>query len=363
MKKVIFCAAIAATVLATGCSKEEGTQTTNNDANAIEFRGVVDKATRATAVVTDEFTSFFVHGGVHATAAAPTDLTFLEASVYKDGSAWTYAPMKYYPTDGKEVDFYAYAPVKDVNMTADVAVVSGKVQFDYTVPVDQKVDNKAVDLLVASVVNQKAPVPPAVAAPVAFSFNHALSAVSFSAANRNAITGAGSELTYVINDISVTALDNEGTFAYPIAVSPATSWTPVGDQNQTYIAGLPEAGVALEAIGLAPAAAQKLLSANDLMMVLPQAVTPGTLDVDGVTPLNDGTYVAVTYSLKDGAGVPIFTDAVRYLTLPSNFTFEAGKRYNFEFEFGGASNPMTAISFTVTEVVAWADAPNTVIPQ
>lgn len=358
MKKSFFIAAIAAaTVLLTGCSQEDGMPSVNNDANAIEFRGVVDKTTRATAVgSTAELTNFFVQAGAHATAATIADLNFMEAPVYKQGSsAWTYAPAKYYPTNGDEVNFYAYAPIKDVNMTTDMNIVSGKAQFGYTVPANQKVNNTAVDLLVANADNQVATTVPA---PVAFTFNHALSAVSFSAANRNPVTGNGSELTYVISDIRITKMDNVGTFDYPFS---ATSWISAGTRSIDYVAGLPEAGVALTAIGAAPAPAQSLLSANDLMMVLPQTVTAGTLDVDGAV-IDDETFVVVTYSFRDGAGAPIVTNAERLLTLPASFQFEAGTRYNFEFEFGGANDPMNAITFTVTEVTDWNNI-GTDLPQ
>jgi hypothetical protein len=167
-------------------------------------------------------------------------------------------------------------------------------------------------------------------------------------------------LTYVINDIKITKMDNTGTFDYPFT---PTSWIPAADRDQTYVAGLPEAGVSLEAIGTS-AAAQKLLSANDLMMVLPQTVTAGTLDPVTGAIVTDETFVEVTYSLKDGAGVPIFTDEVRKLTLTNGFKFEAGKRYNFEFEFGGTSGAgVDAISFTVT-LNPWTDVvPNTELPQ
>jgi hypothetical protein len=358
MKKMLFFAAIAATVLATGCTNENSSQTAENDANAINFRGVVDKATRATAIgSTSELTNFFVQAGQHAADAAIADLNFMSASVYDATPAsatatWTYGPLKYFPTNGDKVNFYAYVPVKDVNMTTDMAIVSETAQFGYTVPADQKADNTAVDLLVASSLDQVAPESPT---PVALTFNHALSAVTFSAANRNAATGAGSELTYVISDIKITKMDNIGTFDYPFAT---TSWTAAGTRGINYVAGLPEAGVALEAIG-ADADAQKLLSANDMMMVLPQTVTAGTLDTDGVTPLVDETFVEVTYSLKDGAGVPIFSDKVRQLTLPADFEFVAGQRYNFAFDFSASD----AISFTVTEVVEWDDQDATELPQ
>lgn len=350
MKKVLFFAAVAATVLATGCSKENGTQP-GGDANAIEFRGVVDKTRATTVGATAELTNFFVHAGTHVIGYSIGNIDFMSASVYKDGTTWTYAPEKYYPSNGDVVNFYAYSPVKDVNMTKDVyATGNDDVSFNYAVPADQSVDNTAVDLLVSKVSDKTAD-----GTPVAFTFDHALSAATFSAANREDVA---SELTYVIHDISLTNLHNEGAFYYR-----ADLWTNHGSTT-TFIAGIPEAGVALQAIG-ATAPAQKLLSANDIMILMPQQyITLGTLEADGITVDVDGVFVEVTYSLKDGAGVPIFANAVRRLTLPAGFEIRAGQLYNFEFEFGGTSGAgTTAIEFTVTEVNDWEEVPATELPQ
>lgn len=333
-------AVAAIVVFAAGCSKE-GAGTRSNEANAIDFRAVVDKGTRASTIEnTAQLTSFFVQASAGATATA---LDFMSAAVYRDGANWTYAPQKYYPSNGDAVNFYAYVPIKDVNMTTDMALASGNVTFGYTVPADQTVVNTSTDLLVSSVLNQTS-------GTVAFTFDHALSAATFSAKNLNATT---SELTYVISKIEITELDNVGTFQYPFS---ATSWTNAGAANITYKAGLPAAGVALVAGG-ASAISVNLLSANDVMIVLPQEpVALGTFTV-GVADDN-GTYVEVTYSLKDGSGAYIYENEVRKLALPTGFEFVPGTRYNFEFEFAAAE----LIVLTVTAVNSWTDQDETLLP-
>lgn len=90
------------------------------------------------------------------------------------------------------------------------------------------------------------------------------------------------------------------------------------------------------------------------MIVLPQEpVSLGTFTA-GVAN-DDGTYVEVTYSLKDGSGAYIYQNEVRKLALPAGFEFEAGTRYNFEFEFAAAD----AIVLTVTAVNSWTDTDET----
>lgn len=318
MRKFAFLAALAAVIMS-GCSQSDDVVMDTTEANAISFRPVVEKSRASLVDGTGELTSFFVH----AEKDGDDNFSFLEASVYTNdgGTTWTYAPKKYYPVDGTTaVNFYAYAPVKDKNMTTAMAISSGTVTFGYTVPADQSISNTAVDLLVASETGKTS-------GDVAFTFNHALSAVTFSAANLNPAT---SELVYTISEIAITDMDNVGTYTYG---TPGT-WIMSGTTT-TYTAGVPASGVAVVPGGNA-ATAVNLLSKNDVMMVLPQ------------TPANTAK-VEITYSLKDGGGADIYADATLELLLPSGFEFEAGKRYNFAFSFA----PSNAIVLTVTEVTGW----------
>jgi hypothetical protein len=322
MKKLFLLAATAATILSAGCSQDEGVQLlVENQPQSIEFRGVVDKSTKATTVAqTSDLTNFFVQAGQHGTGVAPANLNFMSAAVYNEASTWKYAPTKYFPANGDEVDFFAYAPIKDVNMTTDLAISGSTAAFGYTVPVAQNANNTAVDLLVASVTN-------ATSGPVAFTFAHALSAVTFSAAN---CEDTDSELIYTISSITLKERDNVGTYTY------GTGWSDNAATDVDYLAGLPASGVALVPVSSTGSVA-KLLSENDVMMVLPQAADAGEIEV--------------IFSLKDGAGNDLFTDESRTLTLPSPFSFEAGKMYDFQFEFSALGK----VTFTAT-VTGWTSA-------
>lgn len=329
MRKFILFAALAAVIMS-GCSQSADDTTVNSEANAIDFRPVVEKSRASVVESTDQLTSFFVQ----ADKGSAYDFNFLNAAVYYDGSSWVYSPKKYYPTDGDLISFYAYAPIKDVNMAAAGFTVAGTdVTFGYTVPTDQSVHNTATDLLVAKKTDMSS-------GTVDFIFDHALSAVTFSAKNLN---DENSELTYVISSIKIINVDNEGTYVY--AATP--TWTVTGSGDVTYKAGVPASGVAVVPGGSA-ATAVNLLSANDVMMVLPQTPTWGTIPA-ATTPV--GSYVVITYSLKSGDGQYMYENEERYMAPYSGFEFIYGTRYNFEFAFSASD----AIVLNVTSVNDWYD--------
>lgn len=337
MKKIIFLAVAAVFVMAS-CSKNES-QGVAKENNAIEFRSVVEKTRASLVDGVDDFTSFFVQ----AYAADHTDLTgvvaldYMEASVYYNGAAWTYAPTKYYPTNGNEVSFFAYAPVKDVNM-GTWTVADGVVSFEYEIVADQSESNTATDLLVSEILEQTA-----ADGDVVFQFNHALSAVTFSAENKNAATTG---LVYTIESIELVNLANAGTFTY-FDGTDAAAWTNNDTFDQTYVPGINESGIAV----LPGAASKKLLSKNDYMMVMPQE--PEWAEIENNLPKagdEDKSYVIITFSLRDGAGEYIYNSYDRHFTL-TGFEFEMGKCYNFTFEF----DALDAIVLDVADITDWTN--------
>lgn len=342
---MIFTAVAVAAVLATACTKESAPATTGN---AIEFRSLLDKNANSRASLVEnigEFTSFFVAAGLNVqNEQNEYELGFMQSPVWRtrdeqDGSIfWNYSPKKYYPADGTAINFFAYAPIKDVNMDNYAKLHidpndADEVWFEYTVPKEQSKSNTAVDLLVASVLG-------AVSGEVELDFKHALSAVTFSAANTNP---TGSELVYVIHGIEITALDNEGTFTYPL------TWTPLGNITpENYKAGIPKSGVALMNPDPDPDpdhGYENLLSANDIMMVLPQSPQTKSAPPSDTDPGDTQTYayVKITFSVKDGSGNFIYENHKRYLPLPETFIFKPETFYNFQFRF----EALDAISFSV----------------
>lgn len=357
-KQVIFAAIAVVALLASACSNENNPA---NPDNAIEFRTLLDKGAKSRASLVDnvsELSSFFVAAALDPTATSEYEFNFMQTAVWRvfDTNSgdliWTYSPTKYYPAEGTKINFYAYAPIKDVNMGNNAELNmdgAGEVSFEYTVPSDQSGSNTAVDLLVASALGKDKN-----SGQIVFNFQHALSGVTFSALNDNVVTLPngdiiGSELTYVINAIEITALYSEGTFFYSIDPSYPLNfrWDNYGAQ-QSYSAGVPTSGVAI--MGIDPMQPQQyvnLLSENDIMMVLPQDVTPGAYNPGiGITPGDSGSasYVWIEFSLKDGSGNFIYRDQFRYLPLPSGFKFVAGQLYDFQFRF----EALDAVTFDVT---------------
>lgn len=361
MKKIFILGALAAFAL-TSCSKESS-DAIPEGATGIEFRGTIEK-TRASLVGSkEEMASFFVEAyqtpNMAAGLAGINALGFMQAPVYLSGASWTYAPKKYYPTNGDMVNFYAYHPIKDINLTG-LTAAAGVVSFTYTVPVKQDENNTSTDLLVSAALQNVSN--GSSTTPVAFTFDHALSSATFSARNTNA---AGSELVYTIESISLVGVDNTGKFTYNNlydgGLTPAQligSWSDNTAIDQTYLAGINASGVAVTPVGTAGAWA-KLLSDNDYMMVLPQDLTAGTLTNGLPTSPADGSFVAVKFSLRDGTGAYIYQNKVRYISL--THTFVMGKCYNFQIDFGpGTDGDLVPIELDVTDVNAWDDIDQTI---
>lgn len=329
MKKILLFAAVAAAALAS-CSKADNDQNVAAEGQAIEFRSVVDKTRASQVTTTDEFRSFFVQADID----GANTFAFLKSAAYKETAGWVYSPKKYWPTNTDKVSFFAYAPVKDANMKIDLARAAGVVTFGYTVPHDQSVVNTAVDLLVAhkTALDKTTPT-------VSFDFTHALSAATFSSVNQNAAT---SELTYVINKIEITNLNTVGTYTYDPA-----AWSAQGTP-QTYVAGVAPSGAAVYPTGN-PGTPAKLLSANDVMMVLPQ------------TPVA-ASKVKITFSLKDGQGAYVFQNATREFSYPAAFEFVKGTCYNFTFTFQDASTDpnIVPIVLDVNSIEGWVNSDATV---
>ena len=104
---VIACAALTMT----SCSNDEIGGNNTKQGDPIEFGvylGRDAQGSRGTIITTDNLTKFGV-SAYYATYPSP-DFMYNQA-VNKSGNAWTYSPVKYWPTmEGYGITFYAYAP-------------------------------------------------------------------------------------------------------------------------------------------------------------------------------------------------------------------------------------------------------------
>ncbi len=329
MRKSLVMAAVAAMVLA-GCSQDDGLNSGVDQGNGtpIEFRTVTNK-TRATEMNGDNIGDFRVSAIKDATKA---DFDFmLNTAVINTGGAWGYSPKKFFPSNPVDLSFYAYSPSGSVNV-ASMATTAGtdEAKIVYTVPLNAKKkaqDKDPEDFLVAATQAQSGT--------INMKFQHALSIATFAAKNEN--TGA----TFIVDSIKLDNLANTGTLT-AVAATPTFAWSGLGDQDKVYAASLPAAGVSV-----LPGKTGQLTSANEGLMILPQAVNTST-----ATSLN------VYFNAVDGDFHYIFGDNhAKVIALPSTFKFEMGKKYNFVFTF----DDLNDIKFTV-EVQNWNNVDQDLTP-
>jgi hypothetical protein len=176
MKKSFLLAAIAAIAMSS-CSHDEGVDN-NTSQKSIAFGTFVEKATKGTPVTGTAYPAdgqFYVMGyqttGDITSAAAPG---FMMQNVTHTGSLYNYFPVRYWPSNGDVVSFYAIHPASLVSsVTPATAVGTGFPKVSFTVDSDPI---KQVDLMMAAVPNQ---LPSASA--VNFAFDHKLTKIGFTA--------------------------------------------------------------------------------------------------------------------------------------------------------------------------------------
>ena len=106
MKQKLFLAAMAAIAM-TSCSNDETLEINTGTEQAIDFRTAM--ATRATETTIDNLSSFYVTAFNENIIEAPY-FENLEFTKDGDSSIFTSEDKYYYPGDGTDLTFYAYAP-------------------------------------------------------------------------------------------------------------------------------------------------------------------------------------------------------------------------------------------------------------
>lgn len=345
MKKVILLAAVAVAALSS-CSKDNAVETKSAaDGNVVAFRTVTEK-TKATAVDSENIGTFRVSAlNTPAVGAAPTAFNYMDGvSVTRDinASTWSYAPAKYWPTDGTDVDFYAYSPAGSVNVSSFVSDGT-KAEITYVVPTNASADTKSQEdflVAIAKAKNYSNSNPS-----MLFSFKHALSMATFSATNANA------EVTVNITAIELVNLSVEETIDLA-AATPA--WTATGAKTNTYNVALPATGVSVLPN---TSTATGLISANEGVMIMPQeSVSGGTSGNAEPADFATKSYVVITYVMTDASGTVLNpSNGKKYLAL--DHTFVMGKKYNFKFAF----DTLNTVVFGVQEVEGWGNADDVTI--
>lgn len=180
MKTRFYVGLIALAALAfVGCAKDEVKSSVDN---AIEFGTYLgrDAQTKGSVFDTETMQGENVGFGVFAyytdeerysDAATPNFMNNQQVTYNESASAWTYAPVKYWPNEATDyVSFFAYAPYDE-----NTVLESDNPIIDFTVPADV---TSHIDLVAAEnshIDCQKQ----AINGKILFTFKHALSRVGF----------------------------------------------------------------------------------------------------------------------------------------------------------------------------------------
>lgn len=341
-KKFFMGIAAVAALTVVSCSSEDLNSLSDNSSKneAISFDGYLGRSavsvngTRGSVLTIDNLQTegFGVFGNYNSTGGQNFGFNlFNNVKVYYDASAktpaWTYSPLKYWPTDG-HVDFLAYAPRVDKQQLTGSSI-------DFTVEGDAA---NQKDLLWANAKDQTKE-----NGKVTFKFNHALSRLGYTVK----LNDAYSDVTIKLNKITLAGSnDGKGTnkafykkgtidLSYTSSTtSPTTSlWKPSEEkQDFEWYSGDDQ----LSKITPVENPTTKYL------FVIPQKFSASA---------TDQLYVIVNYTITYSDGTSVNTKVYKQL----DKEFEQGKAYTINLTIG-----LTPIEFDA-DVTPWDPTNGTAI--
>lgn len=310
MKNMLWLAA-AVLVAMTSCSKNEETDPNANTGKAIGFKTFVDKTTKGAPVAGTVFPdgsfgvlAYYTTGAWADKGAAATPNFMYNQEVKVATKACTYEPAKYWPAGASDkVSFFAYSPYNNANLTVPANSVAGAPVLTYTVPAtvaDQ------VDLMCARAIDKAS-----ADGTVNFVFSHALTQVKFSAQMDAALpaTTAVNVTSLLFNGLKMTGTVAlaDGTVTATGDATGSFSWdltTAFGSSNGTD--------------------AQALTEANNVMMLLPQALGTQKVTISYEVVVTDAALV----------GGKLTTPYTKEVTLPATPVWASGKVINYVLTLG-----------------------------
>lgn len=214
MKKLFYLAAAAMTIVS--CAKQEVVDVPKSA--AIGFDTFVGKNTRADDVTTANLETFYVYGQYKADGGSVVT-PFNGETVSKDGSDWTYSPLRYWVADAV-YKFAASAPKADASFDYDSNTLSIS---DYTVA------NDNADLIVAAYATTGVTGKENSNDKVQFAFVHALSKVLFTFTSE-----WESEVNVTVSDIALSGVINKGTAEVTMGTATEVEWTGSDTGSYSY---------------------------------------------------------------------------------------------------------------------------------
>lgn len=325
MKKVLFLTLAAAAVMS--CSESEEIENAGQKAE-IKFGTVVSNTTRAVetdlAELQKEGVGFTVYayntGSEKISSASFSGIsTFIEGKAVKftspnwvlDGGTAYYWPEKDY------VQFFAYGNPGTGTLTYN-APAEGSVypSFTYTVAgVDAQ-----TDLVVAKVTDANKT---ANGSGVSLVFSHALTQVNFT-------IKASDSNTYKIKKLSISGVNNKGTYSYD------TGW------------GTAEGATSDVSYEYTPTGGEEEVTSSGLIKDLKWMLMPQTLPATGAA-------IKVSYDIYDSSDKVIASVADATIDLKGTTAWTAGKKIRYTLTL---ANTAKQVTMNVTSVDGWTSEDN-----
>ena len=354
MNKTFFLVVLTASVLA-GCTNEKVISGGTDSSKTISFGTLVHKATKAIPVTGTSFPdggNFMVLG--YNTGANTLDevttpmLDFMRQTVTKNGTSYTYSPIKYWPNGTPNISFFAVSPADVATITPTVLNATGLPTVTYNVPTDV-LQQKDLMMAVATDKSNES---------VSFPFKHALTKIGFTAKLAADYVAQGAYVR-----ITSISLENvAGTAEFEVK-NTSGSGDPLWEWVQK---GAPTSGTTdytLDAVKhlanggyVSSTTASSIINGNSYLMMVPADYSASA-----------DARLKVEYDILYADEITSKGNTITKLL--KDFTTEAGKNwikgqavsYNLTITLGGSVGN-GHITFGATTVTDWGEPDDVVLP-
>ena len=361
MKQNYFMGLIACAALTmTGCSNDEiNAPQQSQGNNAIEFstylgrnaQGSRGTETSTTSIQTSGFgvLAYYTEKTDFANADKPKPNFMWNQQVTYSNSAWSYTPVKYWPTKvGDKVSFFAYAPyLKDGNANGIVLSgnsATGAPTATITLPDDL---SQTIDFVAAVQMNKTHDNAENANNNVRFTLKHEMTRVKVQAKLDKSVYNTDASNTQnktfvVIKDVKFNnkvEFYKSGTYTFSIDDNKRGIWAPVTDDSKTTSLDLNKAMATetikangaksgdymtgVQGVRLVDTTAKDLFKNKEYLYLIPVPINSG----DGSTATIKYDIVTEDSNLVKGYSC---TSATKTVLLPEG-AFQQGKSYNYTF--------------------------------
>lgn len=353
MNKSLFMAITACAALTmTSCSSEDltGTGTKANE-TAINFNTYLGRAPQSRATITDDDAIKGKDAGFGVFASYTQSIWNNEVpnfmynqQVKYETDKWTYSPLKYWPTNGYQISFFAYAPYQKDNSNG-IDFSDNTENGAPTVTVTLQAPDKMVDFVTANAMNKTKAT--SENGKVSFTLQHEMTRVAF-AVKTDETVDANTSIT--INSIKLTGAEtsgelySKGTYTFPTKDGEKGKW---GDFTPSTGIELTNDNILASPSNINPEA-QSTLTKDHYLFLIPANGDAGL--TEGKVSVTINYTITTTDENIQGSQIKMETTSQPF-ELPAS-TLAQGKAYLFTFTIG-----MNAIQFDA-QVDKWTTENN-----